>query len=393
MVHVMDHLVLDGSSFRGRFRPMGGEIERRSIAAQLADRIEREIRTSVWADELPGKRTLADRYGVNVKTAASAIDLLCRRGLLGPARAGMGRAILPSSEISGARKKRGGKRLLVIHQSGGGLNLEDYGLGQLMAGCWEKHEGEVAWTSVDFPHCKSPGPLLDLLIQRHGPHALLLLSPGGGWHRAAAERLPFYMAGGPFEADLPLSLGACAIDHEVKRVVKLLRDLGHRRILAPSGGRSERVWRSIVDGLEADAGSKPDRGTWEDYCPRFPEHVPDAWAGYWKKAFMRVDPTAVIVFDDTALLSLYGHCSSQGLRIPRDLTVVSMNYEPRFEWLMPRPAMMRYPLKPAVAHFQQWIKGGLKPVGRKYFPLAIVEGESVARPQGLRGRLSAGSGS
>lgn len=370
---------------------MGGDIERRTISAQLADRIEREIRTGVWTDELPGKRTLADRYGVNVKTAAAAIDLLGGRSLLGPVRAGRGRVILPPPETSRGLRKRGGKRLLVIHQTGGDLNLEDYGLAQLMAACWEKHEGEVAWTSVDFPHCKSPGPLLDSLIQRHAPHALLLLSPGGGWHRAAAERLPFYMAGGPFEADLPLSLGACAIDHEVKRVVKLLRDLGHRRILAPSGGRSERVWRSIVDGLQADAGSKPDKGNWEDYCPRFPEHVPEAWAGYWKKAFMRVDPTAVIVFDDTALLSLYGHCSVQGLRIPRDLTVVSMNYEPRFEWLMPRPAMMRYPAKPAVAHFQQWIKGGLKPVGRKYFPLAIVEGESAARPRGARGRLNAGS--
>jgi len=391
MVHVMDHLVLDGSPFRGRFHFMGGDIERRSIAVQLADRIEREIRAGVWADELPGKRTLSERYGVNVKTAASAIDLLGQRALLGPARAGRGRAILPAPETAGARKKRGGKRLLVIHRTGGDLNLEDYGLTQQMAACWEKHEGEVAWTSVDFPHCKSPGPLLDALIQRHSPHALLLLSAGGGWHRAAAERLPFYMAGGPFEADLPISLGACAIDHEVKRVVKLLRELGHRRILAPSGGRSERVWRSIVDGLEADARSKPETGTWEDYCPRFPEHVPDAWAGYWKKAFMRVDPTAVIVFDDTALLSLYGYCSVQGLRIPRDLTVVSMNYEPRFEWLVPQPAMLRYPAKPAVAHFQQWIKGGLKPVGRKYFPLSIIEGESVARPQGVRGQLSAGS--
>jgi hypothetical protein len=172
-----DHRELDGMGFAGSFPSMGGDIERRTIATQLADRIEREIRANVWADELPGKRTLADRYDVNVKTAASAIDLLCRRGLLGPACAGRGRAILPPPETRPARRKRGGKRLLVIQQSGGDLNLEDHALAQQMAACWEKLEGEVAWMSVDFPHCKSPGPLLDALIQRHAPHALLLLSP------------------------------------------------------------------------------------------------------------------------------------------------------------------------------------------------------------------------
>lgn len=357
---------------------MSGDIERRTITTQLADRIEAEVRSGKWTGEIPGKRVLAERYGVNVKTCAAAITILEQRGLIGPASAGRSREILAfsASRMPGAFSDA--SRLLVIEQSGGMLNIEDHHLARRMAELWEKLDGEVVWATVDFPRCKSPGPQLDVLIRRHRPNALLLFSPGAGWHRAASERLPFYMAGGPFEADLPISLGACAIDIEVKRLVKHLRGIGHHHILIPSEGSSERVWRSIVEGLEDDAGRKPEIGTWEDYCPRFPSNIPEAWDGYWKKAFTRLKPTAVIVFNDTDLLSLYGFCYSHGIRIPKDLSIVSLNYEPRFEWLRPRPCMMRYPVKLALAHFQEWIQGGLVPIGRKYFPLKMLSGESVS---------------
>ncbi len=359
-----------------------GRIERRGIAVQLADRIESEIRTSVWTGRLPGKRTLAGRYGFNVKTVAAAIALLEQRGFLEPARAGRGRAIQlprPGGRLHGGAAEQ---RLLVIHPSGGCVNLGDLELVRAMAERWEKLQGEVAWAGVDFPRCKSPGPLLDALIQRHSPDALLMLSAGEGWHRAAAERLPFYMAGGQFEPDLPVSLGAGSIGRELALVVKHLRGLGHRRILVPGDGGCDQIRRSVLDGLRAEAAGKPDTGTWEDYCPRFTEHVPEAWSGYWKKAFARLKPTAVVVFEDTALLSLYGHCHAAGLRIPQDLSVVLMSHDPRFGWLLPRPVMMRYAAKPAVAHFQRWVKGGLRPLGRKFFPLEMIAGSSVAPPAG-----------
>ena len=55
---------------------MKDSIERRSIAARLADRVEEEIRAGTWKVKLPGKRTLAERFGVNVKTCTGAMILL-----------------------------------------------------------------------------------------------------------------------------------------------------------------------------------------------------------------------------------------------------------------------------------------------------------------------------
>ncbi|RYD64761.1 MAG: GntR family transcriptional regulator [Verrucomicrobiaceae bacterium] len=379
VVHAMDHQVMDGLRTAVIVPGMSGNIERRSIAAQLADRIEQEIRAGTWKAELPGKRTLADRHGVNVKTCAAAIELLAQRDLIGPATVGKGRTILPQPKSRKSKGRLSDKRLLVIHQSGGVINVEDYHLLQRMCDIWTRSHGEVGWAVVDFPRCKSPGPQLDVLIKRHSADALLMLMPGSGWHREAHRRLPFYLSGGPYEKDVPLSLGACKIDHEVKRVVQHLRDLGHRRIIFPTEGMDEGLWHAILDGLRPENGAKPEIGTWEDHCPQFPANVPEAWDAYWGKTFARLKPTAVIVHEDAHLLSLYGYCFVHGLKIPSDVSVVSINYEPRFEWLQPRPAMMRFPANLALAHFQHWIEGGLKPIGMKFFPLEMAEGGSLAK--------------
>jgi DNA-binding transcriptional regulator YhcF (GntR family) len=379
MVHLVDHPELDGSQVSGRMDSMEKDIERRSIAAQLADRIEREIRGGTWQGELPGKRTLAGRYGVNVKTGAAAMDLLEKRGLLGPATTGRGRKILALRKNRTATKQESAKRLLIIHPATGLLSIEDFQLLHRMGDVWERSHGQAVWTRVDYPRCKQPGPLLDSLIKRHAADALLLYVPESGWSRQAAARRPFYQIGGPYEADVPISLGAYAIDLEVQRVVEYLRELGHRRILLPSESMGERMKRAVVDGLRGGGDSKPEFGRWEDYCPTFPESVPEAWPGYWKRAFSNLRPTAVVLFEDTHLLSLYGYCYTHGIRIPGELSVISVGYEARFEWCQPRPTMLRYPANTAVAHFQRWLEGGLKPIGRKFFELEMIEGESVVR--------------
>ncbi|MES2924679.1 MAG: substrate-binding domain-containing protein [Verrucomicrobiota bacterium] len=341
--------------------------------------MEKEIRNGIWQGELPGKRTLAERFRVNVKTCTGAMVLLEQRGFVGPASAGKGRQILATSKGKKKVSYARGMRLLILHPTTGVLSTEDFKLLQGMVGVWERNHGEAIWAQVDYTRCKDPGPVLDALIARHAVDAFLFFVPQITWGRLAGMRRPYYQVGGPFHADDPISLGAFAIDIEVKRVVRYLREKGHRRILLPSE-MHERMRQSIVKGLSEGNDSKPEFGRWEDYCPLFPESVPGVWASYWKKSFATVRPTAVVLFEDTHLLSLYGYCYMEGLQIPKDLSVVSIGYEPRFEWCSPRPTMMRYPVKSAVAHFQQWLEGGLKPIGRKYFPLEMVEGDSVAPP-------------
>jgi DNA-binding transcriptional regulator YhcF (GntR family) len=361
---------------------MGKSIERRSLAVQIADRIGEEIRAGTWTADLPGKRTLAERYGVNCKTCAKALCLLESRGLVGPAHAGTGRRILYSPQklkSSGDAGSRIG--LLLIHQSETTLNHEEIQLLQRIGGAWSKVHGEMTWAGVDYARCRRPGRVLDTLIKRHAPGALLLHMPWKGWVRDAAARLPHYQLGGSLgEVDVT-SHSASSLGREVKRLVAWLTSLGHWRIMFPTYGWDQAIWLTLTENLRLIGLEKPVNEAWDDWCPRFAERFPDVCEGYWQKSFARVRPTAVVVFEDALLLSLYTYCSSRKIAIPDDLTVVLLNYNELFEWLRPQPVMMRFPLKAAVSHFQQWLDGGLKPVGTKYFNLEMIQGTSACPPR------------
>jgi DNA-binding transcriptional regulator YhcF (GntR family) len=357
------------------------EIERRTIAAQIAQKIEEQIVAGTWTEILPGKRTLAAHYGVNVKTCAVALELLEYRGRISSGHAGRGRTIIHSKN-EGPSRAAHSQRLLIMHPSHSILGSEDTRLLHEFEALWKRPGGEVAWAGVNFPRYQRTRPVLQDLIKRHSADALLLYAPTEDWSRQAADLLPFYQIGGPYYADVPISLGSYSIEDEVSNVVRHLRSLGHQRILIPNESLSERIKASVIKGLKEGNDQACLQGSWEDYCPDFTESIPEVWNDYWKKAFSKLKPSAVIIFEDKHLLSLYGFCYTNGIKIPRDLSVICMSYEPIFEWCQPKPTMLRYPLKSAAAHFQQWIKGGLKPIGKKFFPLHMIDGESISHFHG-----------
>ena len=352
-------------------------IERRTITAQLADRIAEAIHAGTWTGRIPGKRTLAKLHAVNPKTCAAALTLLEQRGLIGPGEAGRDRKILrpPSRKRNSIRSRR---VLLLVHQADAALNLEDIQLFRRMSDIWSRVHGEVFWIGVDYPRYRRPGPVIDRLIKRYSASALMLHMSWPNWCREAIKRVPTYQAGGSSGFEIVASFGASSLAMDTLRVVKHLRDLGHRSILMPTLAWDESRRLRLSTYLSENWDEPPPVGTWEEHCPRFLEAVPEVMDGYWRKAFATVRPTAVILRDDSLLLSLYGYCSSNRLRIPKDVSVILLDHDKLLEYLRPRPTMLRYPVNDAAAHFQKWVDNDLHPIGRKHFELEWVEGESVA---------------
>ena len=377
MIHLGDHFRLDAAGVAGKDPCMKDPIERRTITAQLADQIAEAIESGTWTTHLPGKRTLAKLYGVNIKTCAAAMLLLEKRRVIGAGRAGHERVILrkPSKSRGVLRSNR---VLVLVHQADLPLNLEDIQLFRRMSEIWSKVHGEAFLVGVDYPRYRRPGPVLDKLIQRHSASALMLHMSWQNWCREALKRIPTYQAGGAREWNAEGSFGASSMENDSIRVLKHLRRLGHRRILTPTLAWDDQRWRSVCSYLAKDWDEPPPIGIWEDYCPRFVENVPEVWDQQWKKSFRSIRPTAVIVPDDSLLLSLYGYCATAGLRIPKDVSVVLLSHDKLWEYLKPRPTMLRYPVNTAAAHFQMWVDNGLHPIGRKIFALEWVEGSSVA---------------
>lgn len=359
---------------------MGEGIERRTIASQLAESIYREIEIGTWVDRIPGKRTLAKRFGVNIKTCASALELLERRGCIGKGQAGRERAILMRRKPAG-KKAKSSRTLLILHQADAALNLEDVQLFRKMGEIWSKSHGNALWVGVDYPRYRRPGPFLDKLIQRHSASAIMLHMCWRNWCPEALKRVPTYQAGGARENEIEGSFGASRLSDDSLRAIKHLRQIGHRRILMPSLTFDEPLWRTLCASFSIDWDERPPVGTWEDYCPRFVETHPDGWEVIWRRSFASLKPTAVVLRDDSLLLSLYSYCFANGLRIPRDLSVILLDHDKLLEYLRPRPTMMRYPIKAALAHFQAWVDNDLRPIGRKNFELEWVGGDSVAPPR------------
>jgi hypothetical protein len=265
-----------------------------------------------------------------------------------------------------------------VHQADLPLNLEDILLFRRMSEIWSKVHGEAFRVAVDYPRYRRPGPVLDKLIQRYSASALMLHMSWETWCHEALKRIPTYQAGGARDWITEGSYGASSMENDTLRVLEHLRKLGHRRILTPTLAWDDQRWRSVCSYLSKDWDEPPPIGIWEDYCPRFVEKVPEVWDQHWKKSFSSIRPTAVIVRDDSLLLSLYGYCATAGLRIPKDVSVVLLSHDKLWEYLKPRPTMLRYPVNTAAAHFKKWVDNDLHPIGGKIFALEWVEGDSVA---------------
>lgn len=355
-------------------------VERKALAVKVADSIAAAITAGTWKRQLPGIRILAARYGVNPKTCTAAMLVLQQRGVIGPANRGCRRSILAATIRFRKSSSRKAKRLLFLSLDDEFECRKDPDMIDGTREIWEKNMGDMVVAPVNFMRHRNPSRFLDDLIASHGADAIVLHQPGAAWSAAAHLRLPTFQFGGGYGKESPVSLSACNHPEEFARMVRYLAGFGHRRILFPvdvQGGRSRAIAiRSLRAGLEDRA---PDFGIWEDYCPEFHEALPTVWPSYWERAFRHLQPTAVIVTEDAHLLSLYGWCAARRMSIPRDVSVLGFCYDKRLEWCLPKPAMMRFPLRKSLVHFREWVTGGLLPIGVKMLPLDLAEGDSVAR--------------
>jgi hypothetical protein len=358
-------------------------LRRKTLSEHLADRIEEEIRTGVWKNTLPGYRTLAERYSTSRKTCMAAMDILERRRVVETASQGSRRRIKHSMESGDGSAKttdiplqRGG--LLIISSSVSPISEQGWHFMRLYGDCWIRSGHGVNMAQVDYGRFRNPESLLKSLIENHQAGALLLYIAPKPWVLAAEKLLPVYLAGGERSGT------TCAGDgfqlrSEVARALLELRQLGHGRVLMPFEPHLA-GFRALTTALMDETfGKSLNRGLIDELCPVFTESVPDAWQEYWRRAFSRTSPSAVILIRDAHVLSLYGYCTKHRIEIPRDLSIIHLGYSQILEWANPAVCQMRYPIRRGLAHFREWIRGGLQPTGMKYCDLEKLPGASVAR--------------
>lgn len=351
---------------------MTDSLERRPLPVRMADLIEQSIRAGDWTEALPGHRVLMKRYGVSARTTLAAITILENRGAISNGRQGAKRTI-----ISKARSKPDRAMNLLIIDGRGASSGEDLRQLEAYRAVWEENGGKVQSVRFDFPRYRRPGALLASAVASHSADALLLHIPPLGWTKAAASLRPVFLSGGEWSGvevtGVGYDLGKVAGEWVVK-----LRQNGHERILLPLGSAGRDLVDAVRGCMAAGLGLRANSALLRDYCPVIDERIPEAWQSCWRRMFAKVRPTAVIVTDDIHYLSLVGYCSRQGIRIPKDLSIVCLESTEHLEWCDPVPTRMRFPVEAAASWFRKWTRGGCQPMGMKFFDLECNDGQTLA---------------
>lgn len=351
---------------------MSDPLERKSLATRLADILEGEIRAGDWPDRLPGHRTLMERYSVSAKTCLAAIDFLESRGLISSGEQGRKRRILVEPD-----KPENDLKDLLIVDGTGSQSGEDFQQIHAYRKAWEENGGKVHNIKFDFPRYRRPEALLREAAASYKADAILLHVPPLVWTKAAIKLRPTFISGGEWSGQQ-----ITGVAYELQKVlsswVTRLKELGHTRIMVPTDFVGPLLEIAVRGGVAEGLGLDENSPELANLCPVFSERIPEAWQHYWKRAFAKVRPTAIILTDDIHYLSLCGYCYLNGIRIPKDLSVVCLESSEHLEWCEPVPTRMRFPVEAAAKYFRKWIRSGCLPMGMKYFALECIEAQTVA---------------
>ncbi|MDR2675821.1 MAG: substrate-binding domain-containing protein [Opitutaceae bacterium] len=313
-----------------------------SISTQVANTIRGELNAGTWRGVLPGERQLSERLGVSRKTIRKALAMLRAEGVV---RTERGRASAPVQRPGKARREPGpvtraalllpgpieGARpftvlwvnhlMTLLHHAG--MELE------IMAG-W-RYFGQNAAQSLQKLVDTHPGRCW-LLARSHRPLQ--------EWFAASGR--PALVAGSTHEG---VELPCVDIDHRAlcrhaalafmreghRRLVLFLEKIGHGGDLA-----SEQGFRDGIAGFEnaeAPLVCRPAKGA----APIVRE--------LRRILALRPAPTGFLLSNSFSYLTVLSYLASQGLRVPRDVSLISRDEEPFLPYLHPAPT--RYSAPPA----------------------------------------------
>ncbi len=339
-------------------------IPHRTVASQIAAQLRAEIAKGAWREWLPSERVLSRTVQASRNTVRTALEQLKAEGLVVPAR-GLGNRIVTTTPAAPANNQPSSVGVLIPEPVGRlrpliALWIDELKDLLLEEGCRLRvHEGKQYYLS-------NPARALERLIgqQDHGAWVLTLSSEATQrWF--AQRQIPCLVAGSTFAG---VALPHFDLDYRAigRHAAGSLLRLGHRRIaLLNREARRAGDVDSENGFLEAVQASRSRDATAEIAYHR--DDV-ESVARALQKLFDRGrPPTGLVVSNSYAYLSAASLLAQRGLRVPRDVSLISRDDDPFLASMAPEPA--RYVVAP-----QAFAKKMIGPV------LRLLSGEQSARP-------------
>ncbi len=350
--------------------------QRLSLVAQTVQILRENIQHGRWQDHLPGERELAAHLQVSRDTLRAALDELTREGCITSMQRQRRRITAPKAGRARTLKKPI-LGILSPNPFSELAMLTTAVMDQLRAG-FTSLGCELVFHASKACFSERPEHALKKLTQAYPAAAWMILGsrePMQRWF--LQERLPCLVLG---SCGLQNSITSIDADYHAigRHAGSLLLRKGHRRIALV-------MTRSRFDGeRECEKGLRDVlAGTHDTHLQvllhdDYPGHVRSVVDGAVK---VSSPPTAFVVTDPRAILTVMTHLLHKGMRIPQDMAVIHCGSSPAAAWITPAVSHYAIPHEVFVRHAVNAARSLLenpaaKPKTIRLMP-EFVKGESV----------------
>jgi LacI family transcriptional regulator len=315
-----------------------------SLPSQVAARIVAEIEKGTWSGWLPGERDLAKALQIGRKTLRKGLGQLQRDGVI-ETQHGLGhRIVTAASSVNAPTKTETSVGLLTPEAL---ENLRPYTavwVDELRAMLFENGVRLTAFSGHRF-FTGRPDKALARLVEQSPQTCWVLAHSNKNIQQWFYEqRIPCIIAGSSHPG-LPLPNVDLDFFAMCRHAVGTMLRLGHRRIAlfiqeSDRAGDLESE-RGFEDGIRSSAHANI-----EPLVVRHDGTVDGAYGALRRLFGLAKPPTAVLVAQSSFYLTTIAFLAERGLRVPKDVSLMSRDDETFLNYLKPEPA--RYAGNPKV---------------------------------------------
>lgn len=352
------------------------KLNRITLADQIAEYIRNGIYDGIWTTRLPGILALSKQLSVSKDTLRQALVILEKEGVLLTCKAGKPRV------ISGKRLLNKDNLRVAILLEEPWQNNNAFSL-EMLTGIKSSIELEGHTCIFAEKSLKKIANITDLeaLVNRTQANAWIIY--GGDRHTLewfGKTQVPTLAIGGRCTG-LPIASTYTDITNAMTNTVDLIVNKGHRRIVLVCGS----VWREPSPGISAQIFINRLRfhgiKTSGFNIPSWVES-PSGFHELMSSLFATTPPSALIFTEPNFCVAGLIFLAQNNLRVPNDVSVVSILPEPSLSLHKPVIAHFEWTTNLIIDHCVTWTKRvhrGLKDNKSKIFRATLNKGESIGK--------------
>lgn len=341
------------------FRPL-------SAVEQLADHLREEIRSGELDGNMPGVAQLVRRLGVGTKTVVAALESLKQEGILeAPGKRRRNRIVAANTG-----KRTGLQIRILLYEESDSHDEHTLELRHRL----EERGHHVAFAEKTLADLKFDVNRVARLVNKTAGDAWVIRAgPRSVLEWFAAQSMPAFAMFGR-QTKLPMASLATLKSPALAKALQRLVELGHRRIVMlareerrkPTPGLFERRFLDELErlGIEVGPYNLPD---WENDRRSFHRCL--------DSLFRLTPPSALLLSEPALFFATLQHLTEKGLAVPRNVSLISLDDHPAFEWFEPEVSHIATDTRRWVPRVVRWAENVAN--GREDRRETLIRGEFV----------------